>query len=86
MKNEVEFTETDRITIESSESFNDVSGETNSSVLIENIVLEDAGSYHCVANNTGANGTTFRAFSRRITVTVLCELLVVCISFFVTAD
>ena len=74
MKNNVVLNETSRITIESIDSVDEVFGETNSTVLIEDIVLDDAGVYHCVANNTGAIGRLFVAFSQKATVTVLCKL------------
>ena len=64
-----------RTSIETSSSFDDVFGETNSTLQIVDLVLSDAAVYHCVANNTGAPGITFTAFSRRVLLTVLCEYL-----------
>lgn len=82
MKNGVKLNESSRISIESSEFVDAVFGETNSSVRMEDIVLADAGVYHCVANNTGAFDTTFTAFSARVIVTVLCKLTVSLSSLF----
>ncbi len=66
--------ETSRITIENTDFVDEVFGETNSTVLIDDIVLDDAGIYYCIANNTGAIGRLFVTSSQKVLVTVLCKL------------
>ena len=65
--------ETDNLTIITSESFTNTTGRSISVLSIVNLSLEDAGVYHCMANNTGAMGNSFTVNSLQATLVVQCK-------------
>ncbi|XP_019853400.1 PREDICTED: hemicentin-1-like [Amphimedon queenslandica] len=62
--------ETDNLTITIRESFTDTTGQSVSVLSIVDLTLEDAGVYHCMANNTGALGNSFTVNSLAATLVV----------------
>ena len=48
-------------------------GSITSSLLVQDLVLSDAGSYVCQAENTGALNTTFTVNSVQANITVECK-------------
>lgn len=67
--------ESDNVSITVNSSFTDISGFSESVLTITDLILIDAATYRCVANNTGALGITFIVFSVQAVLIVHCKLL-----------
>ena len=73
LKNGQPISESPNITITTTPTSTPTTGQTTSTLTFNNLTLDDAAQYQCMANNTGAPGIEFTVVSAAAALTVLCE-------------